>query len=61
MNPSTKQKQTHRYRTDMWLPRGKKGGEGWIGSMGLADANYLNNNFTYFWLCRVFVAAPAFL
>ena len=40
MNLSTKQKQTYRYRTDMWLPRGKKGWEGWIGSMGLADANY---------------------
>ena len=40
MNLSTKQKQTHTHRTDVWLPRGKKGGEGWIGSMGLADANY---------------------
>ena len=26
-------------RTD-WLPRGRGLGEGWIGSLGLADANY---------------------
>ena len=37
MNLSTKQKQTHRQRTDLWLPR--EGGEGmeWTGSLGLAD------------------------
>ena len=39
MNLSTKQKQTHRPR-DLWLPRGRGVGEGWIGSLGLADANY---------------------
>ena len=27
-------------RTDLWLPRGKGYGGGWIGSLGLADANY---------------------
>ena len=34
-------------RTDLWLPRGRGvegagqgGGEGWIGNLGLADANY---------------------
>ena len=26
-------------RTD-WLPRGRRGGEGWTGSLGLADVNY---------------------
>ena len=26
-------------RTDLWLPRGRGVGEGWIGSLGLADAN----------------------
>ena len=43
MNVSTKQKQTHRQKeTDLWLPRGKEGvGEGWIGSLGLADAKLL--------------------
>ena len=41
MNVSTKQKQTHRHREDLWLPRGWGGvGEGRIGSLGLADANY---------------------
>ena len=31
MNISTKQKQTHKQRTDLWLPRGKrdKGGINW--------------------------------
>ena len=27
-------------RTDLWLPKGKVLGEGWIGSLGLADTNY---------------------
>ena len=27
-------------RTDMWLPRGRAVGEGWIGRLGLADVNY---------------------
>ena len=26
-------------RTDWWLPRGQGVGEGWTGSLGLADAN----------------------
>ena len=34
-----KQKQTQTERTDWWLPRGRVG-EGWSGSLGLADANY---------------------
>ena len=27
-------------RTDLWLPRRKDIREGWIGSLGFADANY---------------------
>ena len=27
------------WQTDLWLPRGRRGWEGWIGSLGLADAN----------------------
>ena len=27
-------------RTHLWLPRGRRVGEGWIGSFGFADANY---------------------
>ena len=27
-------------RPDLWLPRGRGLREGWIGSLGLADANY---------------------
>ena len=27
-------------RKDLWLPRGEQVGKGWIGSLGLADANY---------------------
>ena len=27
-------------RTDLWLPRVRGVREGWIGSLGLADANY---------------------
>ena len=41
MNLSTKQKQTHRHRGQTCGCRGDAGmGEGWIGSLGLADANY---------------------
>ena len=33
-------KQTHRLTdTELWLQRGAVG-EGWMGSLGLADANY---------------------
>lgn len=40
MNLLTKQKQTQRHREQTWLPRGRGVREGWIGSLGLADANY---------------------
>ena len=40
MNLSTKQKQIHTQRTYLWLPRSGIG-EGWIGTLGLADANYI--------------------
>ena len=32
------------YRTDLWLPRGRGVAEGWIGSLGSADANYYVEN-----------------
>ena len=38
MNLSTEQKQTHRQRIDLWLPRGG-GGVGWTGSLRLIHAN----------------------
>ena len=41
MNLSTKQKQTHRHREQTSGCRaGRKVKEGWIGNLGLADANY---------------------
>ena len=41
MNISTKQKQTHRYKAQTCGFQGEVGvGEGRIGSLGLADANY---------------------
>ena len=41
MNLSMKQKQTHRYREQTCAYQGGEGvGEGWIGSLELADANY---------------------
>ena len=36
INLSTKQKQTHR----SVVAKGEGEGEGWIGTLGLADANY---------------------
>ena len=33
--------QKQRYRTDFWLPRERRRREGWIGSLGLADATIL--------------------
>ena len=39
-NETTKQTHRHREQTCGWLPRGRGGGEGWSGSLGLADANY---------------------
>ena len=38
MNPSMKQKHTHRQRTDV-VAKGEGLGERWIGTSGLADAN----------------------
>ena len=41
MNISKKQKQTYRYRKQTCdCQGGGEFGEGWIGSLGLADANY---------------------
>ena len=41
MNPSTRQKQTHRRRDQTVVAKGEEGGaEGQTGSMGQADANY---------------------
>ena len=40
MNLSTKQKQTHRRGEQTCGCQGGGGGEGWSGSLGLADANY---------------------
>ena len=31
---------TQTQRSDLWLPRGGEGGEGRLGSLGLADVNY---------------------
>ena len=45
MNLSTKQKQTHRHREQTYGCQGGEGVvEGWIGSLGLADANYYIEN-----------------
>ena len=45
MNISMKQKQTHKYREQTCgCQRGGTVGEGWIGSSGLADANYYIQN-----------------
>ena len=43
MNLPTKQKQTHRHREQTCGCQGRGGG-GWIGSLGLVDANY------YLWM-----------
>ena len=40
MNFSMKQKQIHRHRIDLWLPRGRGLEVGCIESVGLANANY---------------------
>ena len=40
MNLSMKQEKTHRHREEACgCHGGERGGEGWIGSLGLADAN----------------------
>ena len=44
MNLSTKQKQTHRQKTDLGLPQGRGVGEEWTRSLGLVDANYFTEN-----------------
>ena len=44
MNLSVQQKQAHRQRTDLQLPRGRGIRKGSIGSLGLADANYCIQN-----------------
>ena len=38
MSLSTTDSQTE--RTDLWLPGRKDVGDGWTGSLGLADVNY---------------------
>ena len=43
MNLSTKEKQTHKHREQTCGCQGGMG-EGWIGSLGLADANYYIEN-----------------
>ena len=37
MNLTMKQVQTHQHLINLWLPRGGRVGEGWIG---MADADY---------------------
>ena len=45
MNIPTKQKQTHRHREQTCGCEGRGvDGEGWIGSLGLGDANYYVEN-----------------
>ena len=44
-NLFTKQKQTHRHREQTCGCQGVR--EGWIGSLGLADANYYNKVLLY--------------
>ena len=34
----TKQKQSHRQKTNFWLPKGKQVGKGWIRSLELAGS-----------------------
>ena len=38
-NVSIHKKQTHRQKTDLWLPRRRGLGRKWTGSLGLVDAN----------------------
>ena len=45
MNSSIKQKQTRRHREETCGCQGRGDvGEGWIGSVGLADGNYYRQN-----------------
>ena len=41
VNLSMKQKQNHRQKTDLWLPRERGAGEGWSGRLWLADVRLL--------------------
>ena len=43
MNLYTKQKQTHRQKANLWLPKGNRAGKGRIKSAGLTDTNYTNS------------------
>ena len=38
-------------RTGLWLPRGEEVGEGWTGSLGLADAN----QYTYMYILVIYM------
>ena len=38
-NSWTQRTDPRTWRTDSWFPRGRRLGEGWTGSLGLADAN----------------------
>ena len=40
MNSCIKQKQNHRQRTDLWLPRLGSQRDGWVGNLRLANASY---------------------
>ena len=40
MNLFTKQKQTHRLKTNLWLPERTDIGKGWIGGLCLAFVHY---------------------
>ena len=44
MNLSLKQKQTHRQRTDLWLPGRRELEDGQSGSSGSADAEGYREN-----------------
>ena len=45
MNLFTKRTDSQIWRTDLWLPMGRGWvGEGWIGSLGLAQANHYIKN-----------------
>ena len=47
MNQSMKQKQTHRRRTNLWLPRGRAVREGWtefgVSSCKILHVEWINN------------------
>ena len=34
------EKDSQTWRTDLWLPRGRREEVGWTGSLGFVDANY---------------------